>query len=367
MPNPYRRKLLSLLASATLLEPYRLAWPQSTGKARHVVILIPGITGSVLSVQGKEVWSPSAQGIIRAILTLGASLDSLKLAADPVDEDDLGDGVVPERLVNDLHMLPGLWRIDGYTKVARAIALLPGLERGKNFFEFPYDWRRDNRVSARRLERAARRWLSEWKVTSGQSDPKLVIVAHSMGGLVARYFIECLEGWKITKSLISFGTPYRGSLNALDMLHNGLRINGGPIQIASATALLRSFTSVYQLLPTYPCIEVDGSVVRVSEAGEIDHLEQQKVKAGLQFHREIADAMKANQASEAYLRQRCQVHPVVGISQETLQFAKKEGRSVALSGAFPASSWTGRHRTATLRNANRIGRPEQGTLRGRNA
>ena len=30
---------------------------------------------------------------------------------------------------------------------------------GENFFEFPYDWRRDNRVAARRLQRESREWL----------------------------------------------------------------------------------------------------------------------------------------------------------------------------------------------------------------
>jgi len=40
---------------------------------RDVVVLLPGITGSVLAdARGKEVWSPSAGAIWRAIGSFGA-------------------------------------------------------------------------------------------------------------------------------------------------------------------------------------------------------------------------------------------------------------------------------------------------------
>jgi pimeloyl-ACP methyl ester carboxylesterase len=60
-----------------------------------------------------------------------------------------------------------------------------------------YDWRRDNRVAARRLKEQTNRWLGEWR--REQPDAKLILVGHSMGGLVARYFLECLEGWRDTR------------------------------------------------------------------------------------------------------------------------------------------------------------------------
>ena len=41
-------------------------------------------------------------------------------------------------------------------------------------------------------------------------DAKLILIGHSMGGLVARYFLECLDGWRDTRMLITFGTPHRG-------------------------------------------------------------------------------------------------------------------------------------------------------------
>ena len=42
-------------------------------------------------------------------------------------------------------------------------------------------------------------------------EKRLTIVAHSMGGLVSRYFIEQLDGAKVVKQLIMVGTPNGGS------------------------------------------------------------------------------------------------------------------------------------------------------------
>ena len=46
---------------------------------------------------------------------------------------------------------------------------------------------------------------------SGQAGKKITIVAHSMGGLVARHFIEKLGGNKVVNRLIMAGTPNMGS------------------------------------------------------------------------------------------------------------------------------------------------------------
>ena len=86
-----------------------------------------------------------------------------------------------------------------------------------------------------------------------------------MGGLVARYFLECLDGWRDTRMLITFGTPHRGSLNAVDFLVNGFVKKLGPLKVADLSDLLRSLTSVYQLLPIYPCVDLGPGYQRVAE------------------------------------------------------------------------------------------------------
>jgi pimeloyl-ACP methyl ester carboxylesterase len=41
-----------------------------------------------------------------------------------------------------------------------------------------------------------------------------VLVCHSMGGLIARWFAEKEGGAPLIRSLITIGTPHRGSLNS---------------------------------------------------------------------------------------------------------------------------------------------------------
>lgn len=285
-----------------------------------VIVILPGITGSVLEKDGREKWALSAEAGLQALLTLGNSIKDLKLERDPPEVDDLGDGVRASRVMPDAHLFPGLWKIDGYTKVVERILQLFSVERGRNFIEFPYDWRRDNRVAARRLQEESRRWLREWRESSGNANAKLILVGHSMGGLVSRYFVEVLEGWRDTSMLITFGTPYRGSLNAVDTLSNGARKLMGLIDL---TELTRSFTSIYQLLPIYPCYEGgSGDLVHLTEAEGIPGLDPQRVKAADEFHREIERAVERHLDDAEYRESRYAIHPIVGLEQPTNQSAR---------------------------------------------
>jgi hypothetical protein len=118
-----------------------------------------------------------------------------------------------------------------------------------------------------------------------------------MGGLVSRYYLEVLGGWSDVRTLVTFGTPYGGSLKALGFITNGYRLGVGPLGFDLAP-LLRSFTSVYQLLPTY---------------------------AALAFHDEMAAQVRARVAGGPP-----PIVPVVGIEQPTLQSARAGGSQLDL-------------------------------------
>jgi hypothetical protein len=296
-------------------------------KMPDIVVLLPGIVGSVLKKNGNVVWGYSASSIGRALFTMGASMQSaLALPHDDPTVDDLGDGVTADALMPDLHLLPGIWKIDGYTKIADTLLSNFELTEGKNFFRFPYDWRRDNRVAARKLARATHGWLKNWRSTSGNGDAKLILIGHSMGGLVSRYFLECLEGWKDTKALITFGTPYRGSLNALDGLANGFR--KGPLDLSG---MARQLTALYQLLPVYKCFDAgDGDLVRVGETKGIPNLDAEMASSALQFHHEIEAAVTSNRKSSQYQTSGYRIYPVVGVAQETSLSARLVGQNVEM-------------------------------------
>ena len=292
---------------------------------RDVVVCLPGIVGSVLKKDGRDIWNISGGALISALSTFGRSIRDLKLEQDPIDVDDLGDGITAPEVIRDVHLIPGFWKIDGYTKMLRYIEETFDVTRGRNLFEFPYDWRRDNRVAARRLERQSRTWLNEWRGSSGASDAKLVLVGHSMGGLISRYFLECLDGWRDTRTLVTFGTPYRGSLNALDTLVNGL-----DVKFFDLTEIARSLTSLYQLLPTYPCYDGGNGDLAYVDESDIPNLDRAKAKAALDFHREIRTAVETHLEDEAYKEGGYDLGRIVGIKQPTQQSARRAGDRIEL-------------------------------------
>lgn len=287
-----------------------------------IVVFLPGITGSVLRKGGKDVWGTSAGSIFRAVISGGGSIKDLALdAPDDPSLDDLGDGVTATRLVPDTHIVPGLWKIDGYTKLAKNIREAFGLEEGKTAFDFPYDWRRDNRVSARKLKRSVEGWLHERRKT--QPKAKAVLVGHSMGGIVSRYYLEALGGWENVSALVTFGTPYGGALNALDFIANGQKRGIGPFKM-DLSKMLRSFDSVYQLLPTYECVDTgDGALRMVGDVAGLPAFDYGRVASALAFHDEIATAVNARLNGPAP-----RIVPVVGIEQPTAQSARFVGGKV---------------------------------------
>jgi len=150
-----------------------------------------------------------------------------------------------------------------------------------------------------------------------------------MGGLVARYFLEVLDGWRDTRALITFGTPFRGSLHALDALANGVR--KGPRGLVKLTELARSLNSLYQLLPTFEAYD-DGSgeLARVGEIRGIPNLDPARAAAALAFHREMLDALRENERDPEYRSRPYLLRPVVGIRQKTWQSARLDDGRIRL-------------------------------------
>jgi pimeloyl-ACP methyl ester carboxylesterase len=298
-----------------------------------VVVLLPGILGSVLTHDGHEVWSPTPGAIGRALWTLGRSVTSLQLHDDPWELDDLGDGVEAPRLMSGVHLIPGFWSIDVYAGISTMITDTFDVVPGDTYIEFPYDWRRDNRVAARKLQRLAEEKLHLQRQRN--PDAKLILIGHSMGGLVARYFLECLDGWKDTRALITFGTPHRGSMNAVGFLVNGFVKKLGPLKVADLTALLRSLTAVYQLLPIYPCVDAGGGLQRVAEV-DLPGVDRARATSALtDFHRAI-EAAVADRDPNAYA-----IHSIVGITQGTRQSGRLEGGRLILADSYEGEDMGG--------------------------
>lgn len=296
-------------------------------KVDDVVVLLPGILGSVLERNG-DVWAISPQAIMRALLSLGGSLKDLELKT--AGDKPSPDGIVATDLFKDTQIVPGFWKIDGYEKMGRVLTDTLDINLGENYHHFPYDWRLDNRVAAQQLADRAKEWLALRRDKLHKKDVKLILLAHSMGGLVARYFIECLKGWSDTRMLITFGTPYQGSVQALGFLVNGYPVKLGPIKVFDFSKVMRSFPSVYQLLPMFDCVDFGDNNLLTLEAARdrLPTLNPTMLQDAFDFHGEIANAVKTNASVSGYFP-RYEIHPIVGTEQPThLRATIKSDRAI---------------------------------------
>ncbi len=290
-----------------------------------LIVVLPGILGSTLAKDGKLIWAPSAGAVLCTIATLGQSIGAMELP-DGIGDEHPDDGVQPVGLMPDLHVLPGLWTANiGYGALLNWLrsrfhlieAPQDDPDRFANFLPVPYDWRLSNRYNARRLKSIVEPALEKWRSQNNAfEDAKVVFICHSMGGLVARWYIDREGGAEITRKLITLGTPHRGSLNALEQLVNGVRVGLGPLAL-KLTRFARSLPSLYQLLPEYACIETPDGLVKTTEA-QVPDLAVAMISDAMRFHSEL-DAER----SDAY-----DLHPIVGFRQPTKTTARIHGGGV---------------------------------------
>lgn len=282
-----------------------------------IIVVVPGIMGSVLTRNGRTVWAPQAGAAMRAFLSLGGSIRDLQLEGDDPTLDELGDGVVATGLVQDLHVLPGRWKIDGYTGLRNALFGSLPLKKGENYFECAYDWRRDNRVAAKLLKSRVDGWLHVRR--KDYPNAKVILLAHSMGGIVSRLYLEMLDGWRDTRRLVTFGTPYSGSINALASVVDGFHIGKWKLQL-DLSAVLWSFTSLYQLLPSYKCVQIEGRddwLALDADGVDVPNMETARLADALSMQRALRETVDANRKHGYENTGGYDIRPLVGDWQKT--------------------------------------------------
>jgi pimeloyl-ACP methyl ester carboxylesterase len=250
----------------------------------------------------------------RAIRSFGASIQSLTLPAD-LGDDHPGDGVEPLALMPDLHLLPGLWSANiGYSRLldwlTQRFTLVPpdpkDPAKPANLLPFAYDWRLSNRYNARRLSAVVEPALERWRaLAEANREARLILICHSMGGLVARWYVEREGGAALTRKLITIGTPHRGAVAALQQLVNGLEKSVGPLRL-DLTRFARSLPSAHQLLPQYACLETGAGLAPISAVA------LPGVNPAL-----VADAVAFHAALDAAPASAYDLHPIVGTRQPT--------------------------------------------------
>ena len=206
-----------------------------TGK--RPLILIPGITGSELtnSETGKKAW-----------FTIGLSRDETDDLRLPISPDLRAntDKLVATDIIRQVRLPAFLPPLQVYNGVIEALkkngyteATWDDPKDADCFYVFAYDWRRDNVETAQNLMAK----IAAAKAKLNRPDLKFDILAHSMGGLVARYaalygaadlpvgnraFVPTNAGARDINRLLLFGAPNAGSFSAFAAEINGYTVAG---------------------------------------------------------------------------------------------------------------------------------------------
>ena len=168
-------------------------------KARDPVILIPGIMGTEIFKNfddNKEIW-PNLNKLIFSISDnflndLALNIDGTEDVNKPMQLGDIIRGI-------HLNILGVKYDSKTYEGLIKELER-NGYIENTNLFVFPYDWRKSNADSAEKLKEKID------KILTDTGAEKVDLVAHSMGGLVAKKYIAENGGNKIDQ-LIFIGTP----------------------------------------------------------------------------------------------------------------------------------------------------------------
>lgn len=234
----------------------RLYQVGTAGADNTPVILIPGAFGSRLRERagGSEVWpGPWWRILFSDYADLALNFDAV--TGLPLPSRLEANGIAEQAFGQDFYrpIIDTLTRHGGYV---RSEASSPhGRDGKRRLYVFAYDWRQDNVKSAQQLHA-----LIE-AIRRDHADPALRVdlVAHSMGGLIARYYLRfgtrdvldgtpqlvTMEGAAQVRKLVLLGTPNLGSVSSLHAFLSGERVGLGRI----APRTLATMPSGYQLFP----------------------------------------------------------------------------------------------------------------------
>ncbi len=238
--------------------------PQSAQTGKPPVIIIPGLIGSELinKETGETVWFDLSR----------SKTDDLRL---PISLNLMAnrDNLVAGDILRNIKYLKFLPETEIYQSIASSLKIPGSYEEGNwetptdngfqdTYYVFPYDWRRDNVENAKILTQK----INALKRKLRRPNLKFNVIAHSMGGLIARYAARygtadlpagrprvTWAGAKNFNRIFLLGTPNAGSVQSLDSFLNGFSYIGGGLNLPFVQNLSRydvfTIPSIYQLLP----------------------------------------------------------------------------------------------------------------------
>jgi lecithin:cholesterol acyltransferase len=277
------------------------------------VVVVPGVMGSCLvdTTTSEYIWGLDPAWYVRAWLG-DRAWRRLELSED--ERSGRLGRVAPSGLLRATAFAPVLAGVEPYAKLVKRIADV--VVNPRAVLEFAYDWRLPVNHNAHLLAEAASAHLDRWRrdeaYRSAMSDrpdapdARLVLVAHSMGGLLCQAAVAELTD---VRTVITLGTPFDGAAKVGALLNVG---RGGPVPLPKRRLrrLAATLPGLHDLLPTYRCLNsrIDDTVRRLGPA-DVAALGGDPDLAARAF----ADhAVRASQAIPGH-------HALVGTDQPTVQ------------------------------------------------
>ena len=241
-------------------------------RSQDAVVLVPGIMGSrLVDATTREVmWGLNLEWYGKAWLRNKPWRD-----LEVTDDERSGrtDRVVADQLLRFGAFSPVLGGFAPYTSMSERLVRM--LADPSALLEFPYDWRLPTTHNASLLADAVHRHLAAWRLHPAAIEaanrrpngrrPQVVLIAHSMGGLVCRDMFAIPGAADDVRAVLTLGTPFRGAAKAAVTLATG---EGAPFPLPRKRLrrMARTLPGLYDLLPVYRSVAEGTTVRRLTSA-----------------------------------------------------------------------------------------------------
>lgn len=296
-------------------------------RREHLVVVLPGIGGTRLvepTDPGMVVWDASFPDVGNLLVRPGL------LSLDRHPE------LRPMGLVKSKKLF-GIWtKIPGYDALLKQLGALPDviLDDGTaptprldaNVVAIGYDFRIGVAKGAEYLHAQLIPRLEALWPKPDDRRGRIIFVAHSMGGLVARHWLAQDGHAELCRELITLGTPHRGAPKALDILANGVPVLGAHLIKGRVQRLLRSWQGIYDLLPTEAEVHDQGGDRWLTVQALPLAWNQGMAAAAGELHRSLTSAWSALPAEI-----RPSVQPRIGVGHGTERACSWDGKRVRVT------------------------------------
>ncbi len=238
--------------------------PSAGTAGRRTVVFVPGLMGSELWLGNDRVW-PSVKTIF--------TNPEIYIYPSKIP-------LEPRSIVDEVVIVPNLIKQDQYNRLGDYLVDELNYRRDVDFFEFPYDWRQDVRTSAAQLG---------GMIEGLNSKQPVIVIAHSLGTMLTRYYVENLGGDRHVERILLMGGPHKGAVKGLVSMLVAPNVVPFGILGERLRKILMTFPSSYQILPDY-AVGTDQNGAKIDFLKDVSWLDPEYLpllELGKNFRKEL--------------------------------------------------------------------------------